>query len=173
MGDEVRIRLRTGLDAPIHQILLRTCPDGEQLYTPMLPENQTTAPCRWWNATIRISMPLTSYRFMIISDEATYCYNGSGIHSFNPTDAEDFRILAGYNAPRWVRTSVFYQIFPDRFADGDPSNNVQDGEYEYAGFHSRLRLWGEPPAAGREWSNSTEGTSLASPAIWIILLTWE
>jgi alpha-glucosidase len=146
LGGEVTIRLRTGLDAPIQRIILRTCPDGEQLFTPMQPENQArTGACRWWCATIRIIMPLTSYRFLIISNEAIYWYNGSGIHSFNPTDAEDFRILADYQAPDWVRSSVFYQIFPDRFADGDPSNNVQDGEYEYAGFHSRARQWGEPP----------------------------
>lgn len=146
LGGEVTIRLRTGLDAPIQRIILRTCPDGEQLFTPMQPENQArTGACRWWCATIRITMPLTSYRFLIISNEAIYWYNGSGIHSFNPTDAEDFRILADYQAPDWVRSSVFYQIFPDRFADGDPSNNVQDGEYEYAGFHSRARQWGEPP----------------------------
>jgi alpha-glucosidase len=149
LGDEVRIRLRTSVDAPIQQILLRTCPDGEQLYTPMQSEDLTQAgACRWWSAILRISMPLTNYRFMIISDEATYWYNGSGIHCFNPTDAEDFRLLADYQAPGWVRNSVFYQIFPDRFADGDPSNNVQDGEYEYAGFRSRARRWGEPPTIG-------------------------
>jgi hypothetical protein len=25
--------------------------------------------------------------------------------------------------PYWVQDAIFYQIFPDRFADGDPSNN--------------------------------------------------
>jgi hypothetical protein len=37
LGDEVRIRIRTSLDAPNQRIILRTCPDGEQLYTPMQP----------------------------------------------------------------------------------------------------------------------------------------
>lgn len=149
LGDEVEVRLRTSLDAPIQQVLIRTCPDGEQLFTPMCPENPSQAEvCRWWSTSMRISMPLTTYRFLIISDEATYWYNGSGLHVFNPTDAEDFRILADYQAPGWIRNSVFYQIFPDRFADGDPSNNVQDGEYEYAGFLARARRWGEPPTTG-------------------------
>jgi cyclomaltodextrinase len=34
----------------------------------------------------------------------------------------------GVSVPAWVRDAVFYQIFPDRFANGDPSNdppNVQ------------------------------------------------
>jgi alpha-glucosidase len=149
LGDEVRIRIRTSLDAPIQQIILRTCPDGEQLYTPMLPEYaQKAGACRWWSSSMQVRMPLTSYRFMIISDEVIYWYNGSGIHNYNPTDAEDFRILADYQSPGWVRNSVFYQIFPDRFADGDPSNNVQDDEFEYAGFRSRGRHWGEAPTTG-------------------------
>jgi alpha-glucosidase len=93
-------------------------------------------------------MPVTSYRFVIITDNLTCWYNGSGVHTFNPTDAEDFRILADYQAPEWLKKSVFYQIFPDRFADGDPSNNVRDGEYEYAGFPARALPWGAPPTVG-------------------------
>jgi alpha-glucosidase len=96
-------------------------------------------------------MPLTSYRFLIISEDATYWYNANGLHTFSPTDAEDFRILADYQAPGWLKNSVFYQIFPDCFADGDPSNNVRDGEYDYAGFTSRARRWGEPPTT---WSRA-------------------
>jgi glycosidase len=32
------------------------------------------------------------------------------------------------SVPQWVKSAVFYQIFPDRFANGDPGNdpvNVQ------------------------------------------------
>lgn len=28
-----------------------------------------------------------------------------------------------WNAPQWVRNSIFYQIFPERFHNGDPSND--------------------------------------------------
>jgi hypothetical protein len=31
IGDEVTLRLRTVIDAPIERLLLRTCPDGEHL----------------------------------------------------------------------------------------------------------------------------------------------
>jgi cyclomaltodextrinase / maltogenic alpha-amylase / neopullulanase len=34
---------------------------------------------------------------------------------------QEFR--SGPLVPDWVRDAVFYQIFPERFADGDPSNN--------------------------------------------------
>ena len=28
--------------------------------------------------------------------------------------------------PEWARHAVFYQIFPDRFANGDPSNDPEN-----------------------------------------------
>jgi alpha-glucosidase len=147
IGDQVRIRLRASLDAPIQQVILRTCPDGEQQLTPMQPE-QDGKVCRWWATSVSIHMPVTHYRFLLITSDGIFWYNGSGLHDYNPTDAEDFRILADYEAPSWVRESVFYQIFPDRFAVGDPSHRVQDGEYEYGGFRARARAWGEPPITG-------------------------
>jgi cyclomaltodextrinase len=38
------------------------------------------------------------------------------------------------SVPDWVQDAVFYQIFPDRFANGDPAN---DPEY--------VKPWGSPP----------------------------
>lgn len=149
LGDIVTIRLRTALEAPIKQVLLRTEPDGEQHLTPLQTEaREQAAACSWWRVSIRITMPVTSYRFLIITDDAALWYNGSGLHSFNPTDNEDFRILADYQSPEWLKQTVYYQIFPDRFTDGDPSNNVRDGEYEYAGFPARSRPWGASPTVG-------------------------
>ncbi len=149
LGDVLTVRLRTAPASPIRQVLLRTVPDGEQQLTPLRLEYPDPAgACQWWHTTISLSMPVTHYRFLIVGQDSSYWYNGSGLHDYNPTDAEDFRILAGYQAPTWLKNTVFYQIFPDRFADGDPSNNVHDGEYEYAGFPAKSRMWGTAPTAG-------------------------
>jgi alpha-glucosidase len=144
IGDEIRIRLRAAADAPIQRILFRTCPDGEQHFAEMQPEDKAgQTGCRWWTTNFRVSMPVTAYRFLLFTTDGVWWYNGSGMHHHVPTDAEDFRILAVYSAPTWVRESVFYQIFPDRFADGDQDSNVRDGEFEYHGIKSRSRRWGE------------------------------
>jgi alpha-glucosidase len=143
LGDEVTIRLRAGLDAPLERVFLRICPDGEQQFIEM--ESEEGPACRWWQARLRLTMPTVNYRFLIFSKDGAWWYNGTGLHRHTPTDAEDFRLLADYAAPTWVNASVFYQIFPDRFADGDPSNNVRDGEYSYLGIPVRARRWGEPP----------------------------
>ena len=142
LEDEIIIRLRSATDAPIERILLRTCPDGEQFFAEMKIE-ETSSTCTWWQAKLHLSMPLTSYRFLLFTSDGIWWYNGSGPHRHVPTDAEDFRLLADYSAPAWLRDSVFYQIFPDRFADGDSASNVRDGEFEYQGVQSSARNWGE------------------------------
>lgn len=145
IGDQVTIRIRTSRDAPIVRLLLRTSPDGEQSFAEMRPAPAQPNPaCRWWEASLRISMPVTSYRFLLFTEDGAWWYNGLGPHRHVPTDANDFRLLADYDAPVWVRDSVFYQIFPDRFADGDAESNVRDGEFEYWGQHSKAKRWNEP-----------------------------
>jgi alpha-glucosidase len=147
LGDEVTLRLRAGLDVPIERVLLRTAPDGEQAFTEMQPGGQEAA-CRWWQVRLRLAEPLVSYRFLLFTGDGAWWYNGASLQRHIPTDAENFRLLADYQAPAWVRDSVFYQIFPDRFADGNPANNVRDGEWEYRGQKARARAWGEQPSTG-------------------------
>jgi alpha-glucosidase len=145
IGDDVTIRLRAAMDAPIERLLLRTCPDGEQFFAEMHPASSQPNPaCRWWEATLRIGMPVTAYRFLLFTPEGVWWYNGLGPQRHVPTDANDFRLLAEYDASLWVRNSVFYQIFPDRFADGEPESNVQDGEFNYEGLKSKAKRWDEP-----------------------------
>jgi alpha-glucosidase len=149
IGDEVVIRLRSGLEAGVERIFLRTCPDGEQAFAELHPEDPqpaaTRAVCIWWRATLRIGMPVTAYRFLIfLRDGSVWWYTAAGLCQNLPTDAQDFRLLADAQSPAWVRSSVFYQIFPDRFADGDPSSNVRTGEFSYHGQSSIHRGWGEP-----------------------------
>jgi alpha-glucosidase len=152
LGDEVTLRVRAAPDAPIERLILRTCPDGEQLFTPMRLEGAPAgqAACRWWQATVRLTMPCTPYRFLVFTADGAWWLNGAGLQRHVPTDAEDFRLLAGYAAPTWTAESIFYQIFPDRFADGDPAGNVREGEFVYGGLPSRARRWGQPPGRGRE-----------------------
>lgn len=145
IGDHVTLRMRTAVDAPVERLLLRTCPDGEQHFAEMHPAHSQPNPaCHWWEVTTRLSMPVTAYRFLIFTTDGVWWYNGLGPQQHVPTDANDFRLLADYDAPLWVRNSVFYQIFPDRFADGDSESNVRNGEFEYGGQRARAKRWNEP-----------------------------
>ena len=44
-----------------------------------------------------------------------------------------FRITPGFHTPEWAKGAVMYQIFVDRFCNGDPTNDVQSCEYVYIG----------------------------------------
>ena len=53
--------------------------------------------------------------------------------------AYSFRLNPEFDTPKWAKGAVMYQIFVDRFANGDPANDVVDGEYYYI----QQRAWHE------------------------------
>ena len=144
LGARATIRLRLDRSAPVEAIFLRTCPDGEQAIIAMQPEGDDEV-CRWWRVELPLQMARTGYRFLLHTAVGNRWYNAAGLVDHYPTDANDFTLLATFRAPTWLHDSVFYQIFPDRFADGDPTNNVRSGEYEYGTRPVVARPWGERP----------------------------
>lgn len=147
IGDTVRIRIRVDAAAPVSRIVLRTAPDGEQALATMRRATGAMPPVQWWELDLPISEPVVHYRFIVESSEGIWHYSAAGPAAFAPLDSTDFRLLAGYVPPAWVRDSVFYQIFPDRFANGDPATDPIPDEFDYRG-HGPLTLpWGERPPA--------------------------
>jgi alpha-glucosidase len=77
----------------------------------------------FWQGTIPASASLKYYRFQINDGTATAWLNAGGITSTEPS-AGDFWIVPDFHTPQWAKEAVYYQIFPDRFNDGDPSNDL-------------------------------------------------
>ncbi|MDX1412998.1 MAG: alpha-amylase family glycosyl hydrolase [Candidatus Promineifilaceae bacterium] len=144
IGSEVKVRLRCESGAPIKEIYLRTFPDGEQALSSM-KICKTIAPCTWWEVDLIINEPVVSYRFLIVTEDTIWSYGAAGPSSCIPLDRTDFRLLANQNYPDWVHSAVFYQIFPDRFADGDIENNPQPDEFDYQGYGPKTFPWGSEP----------------------------
>lgn len=144
LGETVGLRLRAAANAPIKRLFLRTFPDGEQALTQMTRGRATTQ-AQWWEADLPIREPIVHYRFVIEAKDGVWWYTAAGPVTLEPRDHTDFRILADYHIPSWLHESVFYQIFPDRFADGQPESNPQPHEYEYRGHHPQTYPWETPP----------------------------
>jgi alpha-glucosidase len=144
LGETVEVRLRVPVSAPIHRVFLRTAPDGEAALEPMT-QSRADSVCAWWVARLKITMPLMHYRFKLMTAEGSYMLNAHGVSRADSPDYDDFKLVADFDAPTWLEDAVFYQIFPDRFYNGDPSNDVPDGAWTYRGFATRRRAWGEPP----------------------------
>lgn len=78
----------------------------------------------------------------------SYCYyNKLGVQTeVNPT--YNFSIMPGFTTPDWAKGAVIYQIFVDRFCNGDRENDVLDGEYYYIGDTARrITQWEKYPDA--------------------------
>lgn len=146
LGASVRLRLRADLEAPIRKVFLRSAPEGEQVMTEA--SRVADGPVsQWWEASVNLTVPRFAYRFLVLTDEGGWWLNAAGPCRHTPPDAADFKLLPGFHGPDWVQDAVFYQIFPDRFCDGDPASNVRTGEYLLDGEPVVARAWGEPPRA--------------------------
>ena len=87
------------------------------------------------------------YSFEIKKGEQIWYFNRYGV-SDHREDYYAFTIVPGFSTPDWAKGAVMYQIFVDRFCNGDPSNDVEDREYIYIGEPSaRIRDWNQMPAA--------------------------
>ena len=88
-----------------------------------------------------------SYCFQVEKGEELCYYGRCGV-SKERKIFYDFRIVPGFSTPDWAKGAVMYQIFTDRFYNGDPSNDVEDREYYYiGGYSSRVKDWNKYPAA--------------------------
>lgn len=143
LGETVTIRLRAPLDAPVHAIYIRTAPDGEQHLAEMQKEEADSV-SQWWAGKITITMPRVTYRFRLMSSEGGYWLTALGVSRADSPDGFDFKLLADFAAPDWLDDAVFYQIFPDRFYNGDPTNDVPDGAWTRDGFTTQRREWDTP-----------------------------
>ncbi|MHA1976044.1 MAG: maltodextrin glucosidase [Candidatus Hodarchaeales archaeon] len=145
-GKEITFRIKVFKENPIVSIFLCFAPDGEEL-TVEMQKNEGEGFFTYYSVQYRIKTKILSYRFMILTRDTQYWYNAGGLVNFLPNDQKNFKLILDFDDPEWVKKSVFYQIFPDRFFDGNPMNNVQSGEYSYRGRTSKSRNWGELPHA--------------------------
>jgi alpha-glucosidase len=151
LGQTVRLRLRTGQVPADLRVFIRYFPDGEQSFIPMRAAEQQGA-ITWWEAPLPINEPIVPYRFVLETAAGIWWVTAAGPCHYDPLDGTDFRIIADYEAPEWVKTAVCYQIFPDRFANGDPATNPQPAEFEFRGRRPQTLPWESEPDADQFFS---------------------
>jgi alpha-glucosidase len=152
LGERVTIKLRAPANAPIRGTFLRTAPDGENHMAQMEIVEQNEH-WKYYATTMPAWMHHNPYRFKLLTDEGAYFLTGLGVSRSEGPDYYDFKLLANYAAPDWLATAVFYQIFPDRFHNGDPSNDVPEGLWADDGVGTQRRPWGAPLLTWQEARN--------------------
>lgn len=87
-----------------------------------------------------------SYYFEINVGKVTGYYDVRGL-SRDVNEYYDFVIIPGFKTPDWAKGAVMYQIYIDRFCNGDPSNDILTNEYRYIGENvTHVEDWNKYPA---------------------------
>ncbi len=146
-GDKVviRLRMKKGTGAQVSLVLGPT----ENRISMHLDHTDDTFD---WFASERVPVANHTcyYSFFILWEDVLIRFNRSGAvpiasHSFLDA-AHSFHIIPGFHTPQWARGSVQYQIFTDRFCNGNTGNDVLSGEYYYArGDVRHASCWDELP----------------------------
>ncbi len=99
----------------------------------------------FYEAKIKVEDEQFSYFFEVSNSIEVYYYNKLGCTT-DIRSCYSFRVMPGFKTPDWAKGAVFYQIFVDRFCNGDKSNDTLDHEYAYIGGHcSRVTDWERYP----------------------------
>ena len=135
-----------GAPAPI-SVFLRVEPDNEERLLPMaeLPGDGA------WRVYETELVPnpaeaLTVYCFKLLWEGRQLWLDAAGQSPRMPLRERFFRVSTGDGPPDWVADQVFYQIFPERFRNGDATlrhphleREIRPGDGPF-----RTRPWGEP-----------------------------
>ncbi|NJK43144.1 MAG: hypothetical protein HC933_01750 [Pleurocapsa sp. SU_196_0] len=162
VGDTVRVRLRVPKDVTLEYVWLADLRAGERHRTPMTRLEVDAQPdYAFYEADLELHARTVRYEFWLHTPDDTVQFCAKGATHANPSFRDWFQFVCDVHRPNWLMDRVFYQIFPDRFRNGDPSNDVQSGEYTYNGKPVTKKEWHElPTRAGNvfeHWGGDLEG----------------
>lgn len=139
--DRVRLRLRCARENLDSVILVFNDEriEMEKLYNDRLFD--------YYETFVQLGTEQVFYYFEIHCGQMTCYYNNVGLCN-SVEEYYNFTMTPGFHTPDWAKGAVFYQIYVDRFYNGDRSNDVEDDEYFYIGEGtSKVTDWNKYPAA--------------------------
>lgn len=100
----------------------------------------------YYEAEYKLNAEMIKYYFEVHVGKMYGYYDVRGL----ATEIDErmwFRVIPGFSTPEWAKGAVMYQIFVDRFYNGDPSNDVENDEYVYINDHTKkVDNWFKYPA---------------------------
>lgn len=144
LREQVRISLRVRKSAVNFKIYLRILFDGSPKTIRMQKAKQTSG-YEYYECYLIMQQKKVHYHFIIVTEDHIYYYNRLEITTHAPTEDYDFVLIAGFDNPSWVNERVFYQIFPDRFNNGNENITPRESEYSFHGHRTTRLAWHEKP----------------------------
>ena len=146
-GENVKIRFRTGAGDVDH--VYAVIRDGgnrnecRRLELEKAETAETAGRFDFYERTIQLGETPLIYDFEVVKGDEVCHYNRLGVSEPGGMDAP-FVITPGFHVPEWAKGALMYQIFVDRFNNGDPTNDVLGDEYVYIGFPvMKVEKWNE------------------------------
>ena len=145
IGQTITLKVRVPNSYHFEKAFIRVYEDGEPR-SHELKRGKSTASEIWLEVKIKIINLHTIYRFVFVAKGKYEWLNAFGLADHDVHSNNDFRIVAVPKYPDWIRSSVFYQIFPDRFA--------RSGEISEIPNWAHHRDWNELPQGRGEYTGS-------------------
>lgn len=141
VNEKVTLRIRTGKDN-IDKVILVT--SKERIPMNVGREDDLFD---YYEAKVKLGREKLEYYFEVTAGPMTCVYNNNGVMDEDKPEYR-FSIMPGFKTPDWAKGAVFYQIFVDRFYNGDVTNDVETGEYAYIGEQvKKVTDWNKLPDA--------------------------
>lgn len=139
-GEKVTVRFRTARNNVDRVVLF--CGETSQIMTKVESDKHFD----FYACELQLGSEKATYHFEIQSGVLRAYYDTRGlVHDVNVY--YDFVILPGFKTPQWAKGAVMYQIFVDRFFNGDLTNDVLTNEYCYINQPvRRVEDWNRYPA---------------------------
>ncbi|MDD6036081.1 MAG: glycoside hydrolase family 13 protein [Lachnospiraceae bacterium] len=139
INETVRIRIRTATQT-IRSVMIMI--DDKKIKMSLVERDSMFD---YYEGVILLGDQQIRYYFLLQTKEQEYYYTTLGISDTLNLEYQ-FVITPGFHTPDWAKGAVFYQIFVDRFYNGDSSNDVLDNEYKYIGEGTvEVKDWNKYP----------------------------
>lgn len=139
-GDMVTFRFRTAT-GNVDKVLLHI---GARIVEMEVKEQDSLFD--YYEGIARIGEESVSYYFEVQKEGGSCYYDKRGV-VWKLEDYYHFKITPGFSTPAWAKGAIFYQIFVERFYNGDPTNDVLENEYVYINeCTKKVKDWEKYPA---------------------------
>ena len=140
-GDSVMLRFRTGRQNASHVFIGIHGTDMLK----EIPKVESDDLFDYYSGSIEVGKKQVRYYFQIIYNGEVCYFNRLGA-TLDNREQFGFCITPGFHVPEWAKGAVMYQIYVDRFCNGNRSNDVLDNEYVYIGRPvQRAEHWNDYP----------------------------
>ncbi len=90
------------------------------------------------------------YYFLISKNEEWLFYSKFGL-SYSELSHYRFKLIPDFVIPSWAQSAVMYQIYVDRFYNGDETNDTLTHEYKYLGLPVNKKSWEDELSTKDTW----------------------